>query len=1731
MHALATSLKEYVEKHLASALARDAQSMVRPVLVGPPNAALVELFGILTGAGSRDWQVAGKSVVVLLVADTAASPGSSISRVCHWDYAVTVRNSAPLVVILAARASWDQRPESLANTTETLGDLGLFSRLDDDPLQTHVVAAVASRLAIDTRSVLDLVRVVKRESDSLEPAARDALVWELFEQLLSVPPTAVPEDAACFAAGLPPVATSGKSFREAYAVLQSLARFVAKVGLRSAIDQMKGTTAASARGLAGGLESLRDHLADVLISPTAFETAPSRYYRVGFPVPGWYDALPATVIEEILAELRQTQPQDRLTITCENALSFANPLPGGPYIVEREVHLRASSKSGLPVASLAFTAKADRQPEVAISQTPPDLMRAIDFSPPVHQKPIKYTAAAPNHRPGRVDVLVLNQFGCGGLLFARAAEKNPVPVFAARGRSWTQELELPRGGNTEVSILHQDAVAHIEIQQEGVAPVRLPTQAGRCAVSSILTLENNDALLIRCLDSSGTILGEWTVNITVKDISDIADSRLEALILQHRNRTKYIPHAPDIPVHRLELDSYLELPESWRPALACWSGRIPPQLAIDWGGRAALGDVEPQIDPRPPVTPPREVLQAREVVRDQLRREQRCVSEIELSTPVIQNAVLKYLSSYSIWLAAAPEEAAWFDVLAIHSTSLNPQAGKHVASEEPVVVLLSPLHPIRLAWNVTAQQQLVDSLLTPCPAAGLISPMQCPDSALLYLRDGQATHARAFFSLPCEHPHWAVLMNTLYLDRHEQRNAAMARLSELGLDVQTITGGFTSQQTQDSLDEVNRLLPARATLRVGIIGNAETSSECAQGVMAWSEVQYGDAKDALGSLQLEVFDTRGAPDPSPEELAALSEATGERVRWFKLHPEASVPKLDLTIIDQLGIISHEAAHADSYSAVSDGCLYRVRIREDFHDARAIVESRISRTRTSGTTLSQLLPRVVEAFEGLVARDTNHSHFRFTPNQEAVGSRLRNAIFLSVTSSQIDPACIARGAVGQQGYLWDYELPGVLGGGETSLGYYLVAKPTDAMCDAIERAASLVVTPPPEATGLLEEVSRHGIPILKRLASGGSQSRGELGLLLATRLLQDSFRLHATTARLPVWSGTCIHLILPVDPYEELFDALRASLLGPLGTAQRPDLVVIAIQLPDNSQAVAIKVTPIEVKFRAAGMSATDMRDALSQAENLGLLLQKLWVGPPHSDLWRTCSSALLAQFIDFGFRIYGATRLHGHTHEEWTGAHERVIRDILEGTARLSVSTPGKALIFGGAPATYAADLDGDTRRDTLVVSMDDARALLGSSTPASPEVDHGLSTLDFSLPGCISAPPYTPSSSVPSGVRAISAVALTATATPPDSIVSARQDKSAVPRDAEKTEGPSSPVLGQSASRIPSEIRQHVKEAFAGFIGNEPAVARLSNDLLRALIENPPHLAKNYLFTGLPSTGKTELARRMADALRLPFIKLDGRGVSGRDKLFDLINGELNTAGLVASQVGQQVGLSVLEYPPLVVFIDEVHLVPRALQESLLTMLEAADRTVVLASHVARVHRATFLFATTRSSDVDAAFVSRCDEIQLREYSEEEVAQILKWKLPHDDWPPSVYVAIARLGRCVPRIAIQLAGALETAVLVSEHEKPISDHLEDVRRAREIDPRGLTRMDFEYLRILERSNNPVGEQNILNLMRTVDKERVLNEIEPFLVRLGLIKHGPRGRELTVEGREYVLAQRAAGPP
>jgi Holliday junction DNA helicase RuvB len=190
--------------------------------------------------------------------------------------------------------------------------------------------------------------------------------------------------------------------------------------------------------------------------------------------------------------------------------------------------------------------------------------------------------------------------------------------------------------------------------------------------------------------------------------------------------------------------------------------------------------------------------------------------------------------------------------------------------------------------------------------------------------------------------------------------------------------------------------------------------------------------------------------------------------------------------------------------------------------------------------------------------------------------------------------------------------------------------------------------------------------------------------------------------------------------------------------------------------------------------------------------------------------------------------------------------------------------------------------------------------------------------------------------------------------------------------------------------------------------------------------------------------------------------------------------------------------------------------------MVEAVDRTAVIdALRTAAVPMATFVFATTRASDMDGPLKTRCDEIQLRDYELAEVAEITRRQFP--DWPNDVHSRLAVLGRRVPRISLELARSLHTEIVVNGDTRPtIEDHLSAVARSKRIDALGLTPADQHYLKILQQQRRAVGRETMLNLLSTVDRGRITEEIEPYLITLQFIRLTSGGREITREGLRYL---------
>src|SRR5690606_23472512 len=133
---------------------------------------------------------------------------------------------------------------------------------------------------------------------------------------------------------------------------------------------------------------------------------------------------------------------------------------------------------------------------------------------------------------------------------------------------------------------------------------------------------------------------------------------------------------------------------------------------------------------------------------------------------------------------------------------------------------------------------------------------------------------------------------------------------------------------------------------------------------------------------------------------------------------------------------------------------------------------------------------------------------FAPSVHVITSALERAEFAAVSSSTVDPACFL-GSWLEGTYLWDYELPAYSGRAGDSNGYYLLSRIKELDLETLKLVIKRFPGCDEMADGALaeivEEVARRGIPTVRGLAAGNSGATGDLGLLIATRLLQDSFR--------------------------------------------------------------------------------------------------------------------------------------------------------------------------------------------------------------------------------------------------------------------------------------------------------------------------------------------------------------------------------------------------------------------------------------------------------------------------------------------------------------------------------------------------------------------------------------------------------------------------------------------------
>ena len=298
-------------------------------------------------------------------------------------------------------------------------------------------------------------------------------------------------------------------------------------------------------------------------------------------------------------------------------------------------------------------------------------------------------------------------------------------------------------------------------------------------------------------------------------------------------------------------------------------------------------------------------------------------------------------------------------------------------------------------------------------------------------------------------------------------------------------------------------------------------------------------------------------------------------------------------------------------------------------------------------------------------------------------------------------------------------------------------------------------------------------------------------------------------------------------------------------------------------------------------------------------------------------------------------------------------------------------------------------------------------------------------------------------------------------------------------------------------------------FVGQEAIKDQLSISIAAAASRG--EALDHVLLAGPPGLGKTSLAQIVANELGVPFVQTAGPA--------------LERKGDVASF------LTALE-PRAVFFVDEIHRLPRALEETFYPAMEDSALPITVGQGAgARVFTLplppfTLIGATTRTGLLTTPLRDRFGiQHRLEHYGPEDLARIVvrSARLLEVEIEDHGAVAIAARSRGTPRVANRLLKRVRDFAEVRMAGVVTAEAADGALELLEVDERGLDRLDREILRaICERfGGGPVG-LSTLAVAVGEEQDTIEDVYEPYLLQRGLIERTPRGRAATRRAYDHL---------
>lgn len=298
-------------------------------------------------------------------------------------------------------------------------------------------------------------------------------------------------------------------------------------------------------------------------------------------------------------------------------------------------------------------------------------------------------------------------------------------------------------------------------------------------------------------------------------------------------------------------------------------------------------------------------------------------------------------------------------------------------------------------------------------------------------------------------------------------------------------------------------------------------------------------------------------------------------------------------------------------------------------------------------------------------------------------------------------------------------------------------------------------------------------------------------------------------------------------------------------------------------------------------------------------------------------------------------------------------------------------------------------------------------------------------------------------------------------------------------------------------------------YIGQKHIVKTLN--LFIEAVKKRGNPSEHILFYGPPGIGKTTLANIVANELK------------GEIKI---------TSGAAITKPGDLAAILTNLKDNDVFFIDEIHRLPKSVEEMLYPVLEDYFIDIVLGKGPSartlrlKVPRITIIGATTKLALLSSPLRDRFGLIlRLDYYTVEEIKKIVKRsaKILNIPITDEACYEIALRSRRTPRIANRILKRARDMFEVEKHKQIDKNLLEKLFLLLEIDEFGLTNIDKKYLKVLAEkfNNHPVGVETIASAL-SEDIKTVEEFIEPYLLQIGFIKKTSRGRQLTEKALSHL---------